>query len=249
MDCGTLGSSVLHCLPEFAESEILYNISSSAIPFNLSQHQGIFQWVCVCVCVCVYIHKYIYIHSGILHNRILLSHKKEQKFIIFSNIDGLGRCYARWNKPERDRQILYNITYKRILKIKQTSEYSKKRSRLKDIENKPVIISEGGDKWGAGAEGTNYWVKDRASLVAQTVKIPPEMWETWVRSLGWEDPWRRTWQPTPVFLPGESPWTKKPGGLQSMGSQRVGHDWGTSEVHKTGYKNVLYNMGNMANIL
>ena len=38
---------------------------------------------------------------------------------------------------------------------------------------------------------------------------------------------RRAWQPTPVFLPGESPWTEEPGGLQSMGSQRVGHDWAT----------------------
>ena len=37
-------------------------------------------------------------------------------------------------------------------------------------------------------------------------------------------PWRRAWQPIPVFLPGESPGTEKPGGLQSMGSQRVGHD-------------------------
>ena len=37
-------------------------------------------------------------------------------------------------------------------------------------------------------------------------------------------PWRRAWQPTPVFLPGESPWTKRPGGLQFMGSQRVGHN-------------------------
>ena len=36
--------------------------------------------------------------------------------------------------------------------------------------------------------------------------------------------WRRVWQPTPVFLLGESPWTEEPGGLQSMGSQRVGHD-------------------------
>ena len=33
-------------------------------------------------------------------------------------------------------------------------------------------------------------------------------------------PWRRAWQPTPVFLPGESPWTEKPGGLQSMGFSR-----------------------------
>ena len=37
-------------------------------------------------------------------------------------------------------------------------------------------------------------------------------------------PWRRAWQPTPVFLPGLSPWTEEPGELQSIGSQRVGHD-------------------------
>ena len=43
-----------------------------------------------------------------------------------------------------------------------------------------------------------------ASLVTQTVKNLPVMRETWVWSLGWEIPWRREWQPTPVFLPGES---------------------------------------------
>ena len=43
-----------------------------------------------------------------------------------------------------------------------------------------------------------------ASLVAQVVKNVPAMQETWVPSLGQEDPWRRAWQPTPVFLPGES---------------------------------------------
>ena len=37
-------------------------------------------------------------------------------------------------------------------------------------------------------------------------------------------PWRRAWQPTPVFLLGEFPWTEEPGGLQSMESQRIGHD-------------------------
>ena len=36
------------------------------------------------------------------------------------------------------------------------------------------------------------------------VKNLPAMWETWVQSLGWEDPMGREWQPTPVFLPGES---------------------------------------------
>ena len=36
--------------------------------------------------------------------------------------------------------------------------------------------------------------------------------------------WRRKWQPTPIFLPGESLWTEEPGGLQSTEAQRVGHD-------------------------
>ena len=45
-----------------------------------------------------------------------------------------------------------------------------------------------------------------APLVAQTVKNPPVMQETWVQSLGWEDPLEGgAWQPTPVFFPGESP--------------------------------------------
>ena len=37
-------------------------------------------------------------------------------------------------------------------------------------------------------------------------------------------PWRRKWQPPPVFLPGESPWTEEPGRLQSIGLQRVRHN-------------------------
>ena len=63
-----------------------------------------------------------------------------------------------------------------------------------------------------------------ASLVAQMVKNLPAVWETWVQSLGWEDPLEEGMQPTPVFLPGESPWTGEPGGPLSMGSQRVRYD-------------------------
>ena len=44
-------------------------------------------------------------------------------------------------------------------------------------------------------------------------------------------PWKREWQPIPVFLPWESPWTEEPDGLQSMGSQRVGHNWATKHTH------------------
>ena len=63
-----------------------------------------------------------------------------------------------------------------------------------------------------------------ASLVAQLIKNPPAMQETLVWFLGWEDPLEKDRLPTPVFLPGKSPGTKEPGGLQSLGSQRVGHD-------------------------
>ena len=48
--------------------------------------------------------------------------------------------------------------------------------------------------------------------------------DPWVRKI----PLRRKLQPPPVFLPGEPPWTEKPGGLQSMGSQRAGYDWACS---------------------
>jgi len=49
-----------------------------------------------------------------------------------------------------------------------------------------------------------------ASLVAQLVKNLPAMWETWVRFLGWEVPLEKAWEPTPVLLPGKSPWTEEP---------------------------------------
>jgi len=46
-------------------------------------------------------------------------------------------------------------------------------------------------------------------------------------------PWRRKWQPTPAFLPGEFPWPEEPGGLQSTGSQRFGHDLVTTQQQNT----------------
>ena len=66
-------------------------------------------------------------------------------------------------------------------------------------------------------------------LVAQAVKNPPALQETWGRSLGCEESWRWAWQPTPVFLPGESPWSEEPGGLQ-MGSERVRHHGATKHT-------------------
>ena len=67
----------------------------------------------------------------------------------------------------------------------------------------------------SAGEGIGYPLQySWAFLVAQLVKNPPAVWETWARSLDWEDPWRRERLPTPVFWPGEfpelySPWSRK----------------------------------------
>ena len=68
----------------------------------------------------------------------------------------------------------------------------------------------------------------RASLVAQMEKSLPAVWETWVQSLGWEDPLEKEMATHSSILAWRMPWTEEPGGLQSMGSQRVGHDRATS---------------------
>ena len=68
------------------------------------------------------------------------------------------------------------------------------------------------------------YIMQLASLVAQVVKNTPAMWETWLRSLGWEEPLEKgmaTHSSTPVW---KIPWTEKPDRLQTKGSQRVRHD-------------------------
>ena len=59
------------------------------------------------------------------------------------------------------------------------------------------------------------------SLVAQTVKNPPAVWETWIPSLGWEDHLEEGKATHSSILAWRIPWTEAPGGLQFMGSQRV----------------------------
>ena len=61
-------------------------------------------------------------------------------------------------------------------------------------------------------------------MLAQTVKNLPAMQKAWVRSLGQEDPLEKGIATPSSILAWRIPWTEVPGGLQSMGSQRVGHD-------------------------
>ena len=71
-----------------------------------------------------------------------------------------------------------------------------------------------------------------SSLVAQLVKNPPAMQETWVRSLGWEDPPEEGMATHSRVLAWRTPWKEDPGGLQSIGSQRVRHmaEWLSTEL-------------------
>ena len=71
---------------------------------------------------------------------------------------------------------------------------------------------------------TPWTVAHRASLVAQRLKHLPTMWETWVRSLGREDPLEKEMATHSSILAQRIPWMEEPGRLQSMGAQRVGHD-------------------------
>ena len=64
----------------------------------------------------------------------------------------------------------------------------------------------------------------RTSLEAQRLKRLPAMWETWVRSLGRADPLEKEMATHSSILAWRIPWTEEPGRLQSVGSQRVGHD-------------------------
>ena len=71
------------------------------------------------------------------------------------------------------------------------------------------------------------------SLVAQMVKSLPAMQETWVRSLVQEDPLKKGVATHSSILAWRIPWRKEPGGLQSMASQRVRHNWATKQQKQT----------------
>ena len=83
-------------------------------------------------------------------------------------------------------------------------------------------------------EGIDYPLQySWASLVAQMVKNLPAMRETWVWSLGWEDPLQEGMATHSSTLAWRIPWTEEPGRLQSMKLQRVRHNWVTKQTELT----------------
>ena len=96
-----------------------------------------------------------------------------------------------------------------------------------------------------------YWVPPLAcgtSLVAQTVKHPPTMWETWVQSLGWDDLLEKEMATHSSILAWKIPWMEEPGRLQSMGLQRGGHNWATSQMSVLQYVHI-HTHSHMYNII
>ena len=79
--------------------------------------------------------------------------------------------------------------------------------------------------------GNNFSSKEQTSFnfiasvtIAQTVKCLSTMWENWIQSLGWRDSLEKEMAIRSSYIAWKIPWKEEPGRLQSMGSQRVGHD-------------------------
>ena len=91
----------------------------------------------------------------------------------------------------------------------------------------PCICERPSNRWCQPCE-PYFLSMVRAFLVAQVVKNLPEVQETWVWSLYWDDPLEKGMATHSSILAWRIPWTEEPGRVHSMGSQRVGHSWGTN---------------------
>ena len=93
---------------------------------------------------------YMYTHT---HTGILFSHKKEWNSAICNNMAEPREYYAHWNKSDREREILYVITYMWKLKNKTNEWTYQNRNRPTDIENKSVVTSAEKNGEGRGKVG------------------------------------------------------------------------------------------------
>ena len=108
--------------------------------------------------------------------------------------------YSLWGNKEPDmtEQLITIIAYLVVI--------------TNSAKGREIYISPWCPRWHSGKESPCQCRKHRR------LGFNP-----WVRKI----PWRRKWQPTPIFLAWKISWTEEPGGLQSMGSQRVSYDWTT----------------------
>ena len=118
--------------------------------------------------------------------------------------------YSPWDRKESDTTERLTHTYTRFILLLSLSHLNMVALIL--VLSSYFINCYSFFGFPGGASG-----KEPASQCGRLQKCE---FQPWVQKI----PWRTAWQPTPVFLPGESPWTEEPGGLQSVGLQRVRHD-------------------------
>ena len=134
----------------------------------------------------------------------------------------VGACVWSLVRELRSR-IPWNVAKNRVL-----HKYVSLVAQL--VKNPPDLIPGSGRSPG---EGMGYLLEySCAFLVAQMVKSLPAIQETWIRFLGWENPLEKGTATHSSFLAWRIPQTKEPGRLQSMESQRIGHDWATLAFKK-----------------
>ena len=102
------------------------------------------------------------------------------------------------------------------------------QTRLQQYINHELPDVQTGFRQGRGTRdqiANIHWnINITTSLLAQMVKCLSEMWETWVQSLGWEDPLVKEMAIHSSTIAWKIPWMEEPGRLQCIGSQRVRHD-------------------------
>ena len=122
----------------------------------------------------------------------------------------------------KDRETRYTTVYGVTKSRTPLNNWTtKKQQKSMFISNVTFFLVE---KFILNTINAYLYIYTWASLVAQRLKHLPGMWETWVQSLGREDPLEKEMATYSSTIAWRIPWREEPGRLQPMGSQRVGHD-------------------------
>ena len=132
------------------------------------------------------------------HNGILLSHKKEWNWVICRDVDGSRDHQTEWNKSERENQTSNIHTYMWNLQKWYRWTYFQSRNRDTDVKNR--ICGYQGGKGVSREIGTDTYTLLILRIKSICLQCRRPGFDSWVGKI----PWRRKWQPTPVFLPRES---------------------------------------------
>ena len=142
-----------------------------------------------------------------IYNDILFSHKKERNWVIYNDVDGPRVCQTELNKSEREKQTLYINSYTWTIERWYRWACLQARNRDTDIENKYVDTGGKGKKVRQTRRVmTEVYTLPRVKQIASGEGNAPHS-----STLAWK-----------------IPWTVEPGGLQSLGSLGIRHDWETS---------------------